>query len=41
MSDNNNGTKVFLSSEQLDTLEKHLTQNVYVDSKGIVAWVEK
>ena len=41
LSYNNNGTKAFLSSEQLDTLEKHLTQNVYVDSKGIVAWVEK
>ena len=41
LSDNNNGTKAFLSSEQLDTLEKHLTQNVYVDSKGIVAWIEK
>jgi transposase len=41
LSDNNKGTSAFLSSEQLDALEKHLTQNVYVDSKGIVAWVEK
>ena len=41
LSDNNKGTKAFLSSEQLDALEKHLTQNVYADSKGIVAWVEK
>lgn len=41
LSDNNNGTKAFLSSEQLDALEKHLTLNVYVDSKGIVAWIEK
>jgi transposase len=41
LSDNNKGTAAFLSSGQLDALEKHLTQNVYVDSKGIVAWVEK
>jgi transposase len=41
LSDNNNGTKAFLSAEQLDALEKHLAQNVYVDSKGIVAWIEK
>lgn len=39
--DNNNGTKAFLSSEQLDALEKHITENVYADSKGIVAWIEK
>ena len=41
LSDNNNGTKAFVSSKQLDALEKHLTQNVYADSKGIVVWVEK
>jgi transposase len=41
LSDNNKGTSAFLSSKQLDALENHLTQNVYVDSKGIVAWVEK
>lgn len=41
LSDNNNGTKAFLSTEQLDALEKHLNQNVYVDSKGIVVWIEK
>jgi transposase len=40
LSDNNNGTKAFFSTEQLDALEKHFTQNVYVDSKGIVAWIE-
>jgi transposase len=41
LSDNNKGTSAFLSSKQLDALENHLIQNVYVDSKGIVAWVEK
>jgi transposase len=41
LSDNNNGTKALLSGEQLGVLEKHLMQNVYVDSKGIVVWIEK
>jgi len=41
LSDNNKGTTAFLSSEQLNALENHLTLNVYLDSKGIVAWVEK
>jgi transposase len=41
LSDNNNGTKAFLYSEQLEALEKHLNQNVYMNSKGIVAWIEK
>jgi transposase len=40
LSDNNNGTKALLSGEQLGVLEKHLMQNVYVDSKGIVVWIE-
>ena len=41
LSDNNNGTKPFLSSDQLDALEEHLMKNVYADSKGIVVWVQK
>ena len=40
LNDNNNGTKAFLSSEQLKVLEQHLAKNVYCDSKGIVAWVK-
>ena len=39
LSDNNKGTTTFLSPEQLETLEKHLTANVYTDSKGIVVWI--
>jgi transposase len=41
LSDNNNGTTAFLRTQQLESLEKHLTDNVYVDSKGIVVWIEK
>ena len=40
LKDNNKGTTTFLSSEQLETLEKHLTAKVYTDSKGIVVWIE-
>ena len=39
LSDNNKGTTSFLTSEQLETLEKHLTTNVYTDSKGVVVWI--
>jgi transposase len=38
---NNRGTSAFLSRKQLDALENHLRQNVYADSKGILALVEK
>ena len=39
LSDNNKGITSFLTSEQLETLEKHLTTNVYTDSKGVVVWI--
>jgi transposase len=41
LTDNNKGSVFFLSSKQLKTLEKHITANTYMDSKGIVAWIEK
>jgi len=41
LTDNNKGNVSFLNSKQLDTLEKHITANTYMDSKGIVAWIEK
>lgn len=41
LNDSNKGSISFLSMEQLDTLEKHLIQNTYGDSKGIMAWIEK
>ena len=40
LNDNNKGTTALLSIEQLEVLEKHITQNVYADSKGIVVWVK-
>lgn len=41
LTDNNKGSVSFLNAKQLDTLEKHITANTYMDSKGIVAWIEK
>ncbi len=41
LTDNNKGGISFLTTEQLDTLEKHIAENTYMDSKGIVAWIEK
>jgi transposase len=41
LTDNNKGSVSFLNSKQLDALEKHITENTYMDSKGIVAWIEK
>jgi transposase len=38
---NNKGSVSFLNSKQLETLEEHITANTYMDSKGIVAWIEK
>lgn len=38
--DNNKGTTPFLTSDQLEDLEKHVTSNVYTDSKGVVVWIE-
>lgn len=40
LNDNNKGTTALLSIEQLELLEKHITQNVYADSKGIVVWIK-
>ena len=39
LSDNNKGTTSYLTAVQLDALEKHVTNNVYTDSKGIVVWI--
>lgn len=39
--DNNKGRKSFLRAQQLEDLEQHLTENTYMDSKGIVAWIQK
>ena len=41
LSDNNKGRKSFLTADQLAVLEKHIVENTYMDSKGIVAWIEK
>ena len=41
LNDKNKGTKGLLSIQQLATLEQHLTQHTYMDSKGIVAWITK
>jgi transposase len=39
LSDNNKGSRPYLSAEQLDMLDKHLQENVYSDSKGIREWI--
>lgn len=41
LTDNNKGSVSFLNSKQLDALQDHITENTYMDSKGIVAWIEK
>ena len=41
LTDNNKGSISFLNSKQVEILEKHITVNTYMDSKGIVAWIEK
>lgn len=41
LTDNNKGTSSYLSTAQLEDLDKHLTANTYSDSKGIVDWIEK
>ena len=41
LTDNNKGRISLLNSKQLDVLEKHITETTYMDSKGIVAWIEK
>lgn len=41
LEDNNKGRTPFLSVKQLNLLDKHLEENTYMDSKGIVAFIEK
>ena len=41
LSDNNKGRTAFLTTKQLEALDKHITENTYMDSKGIVAWIEE
>lgn len=41
LTDKNKGSVSFLNSKQLAALEHHLTEHTYMDSKGIVAWIEK
>jgi transposase len=40
LTDNNKGRLSFLNSIQLTALEKHITTHTYMDSKGIVAWID-
>ena len=35
----NKGTSPLLNHKQLDALDTYLTENVYMNSKGIVGWV--
>jgi len=39
ISDNNKGTLPYLKEEQLELLDQHLSDNVYSDAKGIIAWI--
>lgn len=39
ISDNNKGTLPYLKQEELELLDYHLSNNVYSDTKGIIAWV--
>jgi len=39
LSDKNNGTKPMLNTDQLDKLDKHLSKNIYSDSKEINNWI--
>lgn len=41
LTDNNKGKKSFLTTKQLAILEQHICDNTYMNSKGIVAWIEK
>ena len=40
LTDNNKGTAGLLNSEQIEKLDKYLSEHVYRDSKGIVVWIE-
>lgn len=41
LTDNNKGTSPSIDSSQMYRLDKHLTENVYLNSKGIVDWINK
>lgn len=41
LTDDNKGRKSLLTTQQLKTLDKHIGENTYMDSKGIVFWIEK
>jgi transposase len=41
ITDSNKGTSPKLTNEQIDLLNKHLEQNTYSNSKGIVAWIKE
>jgi transposase len=40
LTDNNKGSVSLLNPKQLEVLEEHITANTYMDSKGIVAWID-
>ena len=40
LTDNNKGTKGYLSENQIAKLEQYLMENTYSDSKGIIKWIE-
>ena len=40
LTDGNKGSTSFLNWKQLEDLKNHITENTYMDSKGIVVWVE-
>lgn len=41
LTDGNKGSTSFLNLNQLEALQDHITEHTYMDSKGIVVWVEK
>lgn len=41
LTDDNKGRKSLLTPQQLKTLDRHISENTYMDSKGIVSWIEK
>lgn len=41
LQDNNKGTSSYLSDIELESLDRHLDQNTYCDSKGILNWIEQ
>jgi transposase len=41
LEDNNKGTTSYLNEAELESLDIHLDQNTYCDSKGIIKWIEQ